>query len=387
MTDILPLRPTDRQLVATLDLHGRLSRDRLAALSGLPRSTVADALARLVRHGIVAERPAPETAGRTGRPPRLLELAAPAGLVGVIAQTHLTLQAAVAGFDGTLLAHRLADPYAHDRNAGLGGPGSAMLGEALREVSRAPGDLACAVVGVPSAVSAAGRPDLEAEFGRRLGVPVVVENDANLGALGEGAFGAAAEMTDYIYIKLVHGIGAGLVLDRRLYRGTNGLAGELAHIHADADGPLCRCGGRGCLMTRFNAPKLIGMLQYVDPSVETMADILALAARRDAGVWRVLRDLGRTLGRSLADFCVYVAPDGIVVDGMLENAAAPVIEGIREMLAQFAPPAAVAQLRVVGGELGQYAELRGGAVLARRNHAAAAAGRAGRGLGQPLTSE
>jgi predicted NBD/HSP70 family sugar kinase len=382
MTDMIPLRPTDRQLVAALDLHGRLSRDRLAALSGLPRSTVADGLARLVRQGIVAERPAPEEAGRTGRPPRLLELAAPPGLVGVIAQTHQTLQAAVAGFDGMLLASRLADPYAHDRSAGLGGPGSAMLAEALREVSRSPGDLACAVIGVPSPVSPAGQPDLTAEFVRRLGVPVLVENDANLGALGEGAFGAATEMADFIYIKLVHGIGAGLVLDRRLYRGTNGLAGELAHIHADADGPLCRCGGRGCLMTRFNAPRLISMLQYVDPSVETMADILALAARRDAGVWRVLRDLGRTLGRSLADFCVYLAPDGIVVDGMLESAAAPVIEGIREMLAQFAPPAAVAQLRVVGGQLGQYAELRGGAVLARRNVAAG-----GGGLGQPLTCE
>ncbi len=375
MTDMLPLRPTERQLVATLDQHGRLSRDRLAALSGLPRSTVADALARLVRHGIVAELPAREAAGRTGRPPRLLELAAPAGLVGVIAQTHQTLQAAVAGFDGTLLASRLADPYVHDRSAGLGEPGSAMLGAALREVSRSPGDLAGAVIGVPSAVGPAGRPDLTEEFGRRLGVPVWVENDANLGALGEGAFGAATEMTDFIYIKLVHGIGAGLVLDRRLYRGTNGLAGELAHIHADADGPLCRCGGRGCLMTRFNTAKLIGLLQYVDPSVCTIDDVLALAARRDAGVWRVLRDLGRTLGRSLADFCVYLAPDGIVIDGMLETAAAPVIEGIREMLAQFAPPAAVAQLRVVGGQLGQHAELRGGAVLARRR------------FGQPLTSE
>ena len=387
MTDMLPLRPTDRQLVATLDLHGRLSRDRLAALSGLPRSTVADALARLVRHGIVAERPAPEAAGRTGRPPRLLELAAPAGLVGVIAQTHQTLQAAVAGFDGALLASRLADPYVHDRSAGLGGPGAALLGEALRAADRSPADLACAVIGVPSPVSPAGRPDLTAEFGRTLGVPVLVENDANLGALGEGAFGAAAGMADFIYIKLVHGIGAGLVLDRRLYRGTNGLAGELAHIHADADGPLCRCGGRGCLMTRFNTPKLIGLLQYVDPTVCTIADVLALAARRDAGVWRVLRDLGRTLGRSLADFCVYVAPDGIVVDGMLEGAAAPVIEGIREMLAQYAPPAAVAQLRVVGGQLGQEAELRGGAVLARQNHAAAVAGRASAGLGQPVTSE
>src|ERR1019366_4507097 len=99
--------------VTTLGMHGQLSRDRLAALSGLPRSTVADALARLRRQGIVVVRPAPDMAGRpggAGRPPGLLELAAPAGLVGVIALTHQTLQAAVAGFDGTLHARRIIEP-------------------------------------------------------------------------------------------------------------------------------------------------------------------------------------------------------------------------------------------------------------------------------------
>jgi predicted NBD/HSP70 family sugar kinase len=390
MTDMPPLRPTDRQLVTTLGVHGQLSRDRLAALSGLPRSTVADALARLRRQGIVVDRPAPDMAGRAGRPPRLLDLAAPAGLVGVIALTHQTLQAAVAGFDGTLHARRIIEPYAHDWSTGLAGPGTAMLGEVLRELSLAPGDLACAVIGVPVPVSETGRPTdgtsprgpagrsfsagLAAELSRELGVPAWVENDANLGALGEGTFGAAADMANFIYLKLVHGIGAGLVLDRRLYRGNNGLAGELSHINAEADGSLCRCGGRGCLMMKFNTPRLIDWIQAVHPGAKTMADILALAAGKDAGVWRILRDLGRTLGRSLADFCVYMAPDGIILDGILETAAAPVIDGVAEMMSQFAPPATVAQLRIEGGRLGQDAELRGAAVLARRNQFGVGAG-------------
>jgi predicted NBD/HSP70 family sugar kinase len=374
-----PLRPTDRQIVTTLGQHGRLSRDRLAALSGLPRSTVADALARLRRRGIVLEQAAPETAGRTGRPPRLLELAAPAGLVGVIVLTHQTLQAAVTGFDGTLLSLRTADPYVHDWSTGSAGPGTAMLVDALREISSVPADLACAVIGVPVPVAETGQlvgdtelqetsfsARLAAEFSRQLGLSVWVENDANLGALGEGAFGAATDMTNFIYIKLVHGIGAGLVLNRSLYRGTNGLAGELAHVNAEADGSLCRCGGRGCLITKFNTPRLIDWIQAVHPSVGTMSDILALGASKDAGVWRILRDLGRTVGRSLADFCVYMAPDGIVLDGILESAAAPVIDGITEMLGQFTPPATVAQMRITAGQLGQHAELRGAAVLARR---------------------
>ena len=367
MNDSLPLRPTDRQLVATLGVHGQLSRDRLAALSGLPRSTVADALARLRRQGLVVERPTAGMAGRAGRPPKLLELAAPGGLVGVVARTHQTLQAAVAGFDGTLLARRIIGPYAHDKSTGPADPGAALLREALQEISRTPADLACVVVGVPVPVDEEGRPDLSAEFSRRLGVPVWVENDANLGALGEGAFGAAAGMANFIYVKLVHGIGAGLVLNRRLYRGANGLAGEVGHVNVDADGPLCFCGGRGCLMVRFSAPRLVGMTRFVDPRVETMADILALAVGKDPGIWRMLRDLGRTLGRSLADFCAYTAPDGIILEGILDSAAPPVIEGISQMLSQFAPPACAAQLRVACGQLGHHAELRGATVLARRN--------------------
>jgi predicted ArsR family transcriptional regulator len=101
-----PLRPTDRQLLATLARHGQLQRDQLALLSGLPRTTATDALTRLRRHGLVIERTATGTAGRVGRPPKLLALAAPAGLVGAVALTHQTLQAAVAGFDGTLHAPR-----------------------------------------------------------------------------------------------------------------------------------------------------------------------------------------------------------------------------------------------------------------------------------------
>jgi predicted NBD/HSP70 family sugar kinase len=207
---------------------------------------------------------------------------------------------------------------------------------------------------------------LPEETGQRLGVPAWGENDANLGALGEGAFGAAASMPSFIYVKIAQGIGAGLVLDRRLHRGAGGLAGELAHMHIEDDGALCRCGGRGCLMTTLNAIRLIDRIHSVHPGAISMADVLSLAASGDAGVCRLLRDLGRTVGRSLADFCVYLAPDGIVLDGLLGSASAPVIEGIRESLRQFAPPAIVARVRVVPGQLDTRAELLGGAVLARR---------------------
>ena len=219
------------------------------------------------------------------------------------------------------------------------------------------------VCGPPASLFPATLPD---EFGRQVGVPVWLENDANLGALGEGEFGAAENMANFIYIKIAYGIGAGLVLNRRLYRGTNGLAGELAHIHTEVDGALCFCGGRGCITTTFSPRRLVEWIQTVHPGVETIDDVLALAADKDAGVWRALRDLGRAIGRSLADFCIYMAPDGIVLDGILGKGAEPVIEGVKEMLDRFAPPMIVSQLEICGGQLGNDAELRGAAVLARQ---------------------
>ncbi|HUZ24973.1 MAG TPA: ROK family transcriptional regulator [Streptosporangiaceae bacterium] len=391
MKNVPALRPSDRQLLATLREHGELERSELARLSGLPRSTIADALARLERFGVVAERTRPaRSRPRPGRPPRLMALAAPAGLVGVLALTHGTLQAGVVGFDGTLHARQAASTKAESLAGGMVEPGLALLDQALRDASATRESLACAVVGLPMSIGglgvqvpalassdqprlrhrllpAWGRADPAVEVRERLGRPAWVENDANLGALGEGAFGAAVGMSSFIYIKIVQGVGAGVVIDRRLHHGAAGLAGELAHIHVQDDGVLCSCGGRGCLMTTQNTRRLVELIRELHPGALTMEDVLAIAMDGDAGVWRVLRDLGRTIGRSLADFCVYVAPDGIILDGILRHASAPVIEGIREMLAEFAPPAVAAHVRVVVGELDNRAELRGAVVLARGN--------------------
>jgi predicted NBD/HSP70 family sugar kinase len=386
------VRPGDRRLLDLLGQRGELRRSELAQLSGLPRSTITDALIRLQRAGQVVERPvpAPPAAPRPGRPPRVVALAPPTGLAAVIALTHGTLQAGVVGFDGTVRARAAVDAYVHDLPDGVIEPGLALLDRALAEISAGRDALTCAVVSLPMAVipgrglggptpsqSSTDRPgrrrptpdwartDPSVELARRLGVPAWLENDANLGALGEAHHGVAAGMASFIYVKIVQGIGAGIILDGRLHRGTNGLAGELAHIHMQDDGAVCACGGRGCLATVLNTVRFVDLIQSVHPGVATMADVLSLAADGDPGVGRLLRDIGRTVGRSLADFCVYLAPDGIVLDGLLENAGIPVIDGINEMLGLSAPPAVVAQLRVAVGLLGEEAELHGAAVLAR----------------------
>src|ERR1700730_16552672 len=306
MGDLRRLRPGDRQLVAILGQHGELRRSQLAQLSGLPRSTITDAVTRLQRAGMVVERPVSQAVGtRAGRPPKLLALAAPSGFVGAITLTHGTLRAAVLGFDGTVRARRAGDAHVHDLADGIVEPGLALLDQALREISGTRDALTCAVVGLPLPVvpgrglggpppSQGGSPrlrlrcrpvpawadtDPSIDLSQRLGVPAWLENDANLGALGEADHGAAAGMTSFIYIKIIQGIGAGLILDGRLHRGTNGLAGELAHIHVEDDGAVCGCGGRGCLATTSSTLRLGDLIRAVRPGTATMAGLVSLGAR------------------------------------------------------------------------------------------------------------
>ena len=119
------------------------------------------------------------------------------------------------------------------------------------------------------------------EMRRRLDIPILVDNDANLGALAEAAFGAARDASDLVYLKVASGIGAGLILNGRLYRGSAGLAGELGHVLVDPEGLVCRCGNRGCLETLAATGALVELLRRSHGEDVTVAgDARARPSRR-----------------------------------------------------------------------------------------------------------
>jgi predicted NBD/HSP70 family sugar kinase len=381
-------------VLAALRSRGELDRAALARLCDLPRSTIADVVARLREQGLVLERPS--ILSRVGRPAQVVALTGQPDLLGVIALTNDVLRVAAVGWDGTLLASRQRESSIAELTDGLAGPGTTMLTELLTEEGLQPSVLRCAVVCVPLPLAPDGgvpvprqgtvpatyprwlrdlpswlRHDPAAPVSELLGVPAWAENDANLAALGEAHFGAGADAQDLLYLKIVSGVGAGLVLDGRLHRGVGGLAGELAHLHVKEDGPVCLCGGRGCLMTQFSSPRLVDLVQTAHSHPLTLADVLVLAEHGDPGVLRVLTDLGRTIGRSLADLCVYLNPGAVVVDGMLHGAGDAVIAGIRQMLDRYLQPLAASEVRLLRGELAEDAEIKGAVALARARFARA----------------
>jgi predicted NBD/HSP70 family sugar kinase len=202
------------------------------------------------------------------------------------------------------------------------------------------------------------------ELERRLGLPVTVENDANLGALGEALFGAGRDAGELVYLKISSGIGAGIVVGGRIHHGAGGTAGEIGHVLVDEGGLVCRCGNRGCLETVAATPRLIEQLRRTHGSGLTAADMIEQAAQGDPGCRRVIADAGAHIGRAVATLCNLLNPARIVVGGDLSAAADLLLEPLRAAVRRYALPSAADDVDVVAGVLGEQAEVRGALALA-----------------------
>ena len=205
------------------------------------------------------------------------------------------------------------------------------------------------------------------ELGDRLGMPVLIDNDANLGALGELIKGAGRGCSHLVYLELSSGVGAGIVADGQLYRGAGGIAGEIGHITVDARGPVCRCGNRGCLETLVGGPYLLQMLPRPIGSGEpppTLRSVIASALAGDPGCRRILSDAGRAVGSGVAIIANLFNPRLVILGGELARAGDLVVQSIRQSAEQGAIPGAVRTLQVVRGRLGDRAQIVGALALA-----------------------
>src|SRR5436190_173756 len=198
----------------------------------------------------------------------------------------------------------------------------------------------------------------------RLGLDVVADNDANLGALAEWVHGAGRGCNTVVYVKISNGIGAGLIIDGQPFRGANGTAGELGHTVVDGHGRICRCGNRGCLETVAGAQALLDDLRPSRGEL-TAEQLLDRAAAGDGACRRVIADAGSAVGSTLATLCNLIDPQRIVIGGELAAAGELLLEPARAALARGAIPSA-ADATLVLGVLGDHAEVLGAVTLALR---------------------
>jgi glucokinase-like ROK family protein len=201
------------------------------------------------------------------------------------------------------------------------------------------------------------------EFGARLQLPVHVDNDANLAALAELHWGAGRDAANLVYLTAGTGIGSGIVIDGRLYRGAGGTAGEIGHTTIDENGPICRCGSRGCLETFAAMPAILELLKPSLGEDLTAEQVIEQASDGDLACQRAIGDAGRHLGAALANLCNLVNPQRIVVGGSLAQAGDTLLDPVRETVQRRAIVSAARDVEVVRGELSERAEMLGAVAL------------------------
>lgn len=374
------LRRRNRDLVLrAVQAGGATSRVDIIRETGLSRTTVSSLVGQLLAEGLLAEstdRRATQTATQTGRPPTRLTLEPSAGAVVGIHLRHDGIRLAVADMAGTVLSEVVVDlDVDHRADAALTFVEEA-TSDLLDDTGLDRGRLLGAGVAVSSPVRTLSRrgPALLATWqdinigvalDERLGVPVRVGNDANLGATAERVFGAARHARNLVYVMLNEGVGAGLYLDGRPYLGAKGVAGEFGHVVVASGGQVCRCGNRGCLETVAGAAALAAALpSTAGAGAPDLDEVLAACAAGDPGALRIVADAGRAVGTALAGMCTMLDPDLVVIGGRTADAGEPLIDGITETLHRGIPPTGEPIVPVVTGQLGARAEVLGAIALA-----------------------
>ncbi|MFK0233011.1 ROK family transcriptional regulator [Streptomyces vinaceus] len=360
------------RVVRAVRLAGSLTQAEIARSTGLSAATVSNIVRELKDGGTVEV--TDTSAG--GRRARSVSLSGDAGIVIGVDFGHTHLRVAVGNLAHQVLAEKSAPldvdaswTDGFDRAEALVGELIAGIGVGLEKVIGVglgvpgPIDVESGTLGSTAILPGWAGINPRQELSQRLGVPVYVDNDANLGALGELVWGSGRGVKDLAYIKVASGVGAGLVINGQIYRGPGGTAGEIGHITLDESGPVCRCGNRGCLETFAAARYVLPLLQSTHGPELTMERVVELAREGDPGCRRVIADVGRHVGSGVANLCNVLNPSRVVLGGSLAEAGELILAPIRESVGRYAIPSAARQLSVLTGSLGGRAEVLGALAL------------------------
>lgn len=339
----------------------------LARVTGLAPATVSNIIRDLAAAGLVATEPG------SGRRGTVVRLAPGAGLVAGVDFGHSHVAVAIGDVTGHLVAEvrqRLSPTHSHTEGLTLA---TTLLDELLAAEGLDRSALRTVATGLPAPINqrvvaaAAILPgwvgvDALAACEEAFGVPVTVENDANLGALAEHRLGVARGEDSSFFVKISSGVGAGIVIDNRLFHGSGGAAGEVGHLTLDERGPVCRCGSRGCLEAYASVGSVLAMMADQLPGA-TLDDVVAAARAGNVSAQRSLEDAGRHIGWGLASVVNLLNPGVLVVGGDMARAGDLLLESVRRELRRHVLDA-VAATPVELSELGERASLVGAVLLA-----------------------
>jgi predicted NBD/HSP70 family sugar kinase len=339
--------------------HGALTQVEIAAVTGLSPATVSNMVKELHLADAVVLTPSV----RNGRRAVQVSLAAASGLLAAIVFGDRDVRVAIGTGGGEMIGHkRLPLPADHPGDEGIS-RASRLLHEVVEASGHSMPEVRAATVGLPAPIDTVSGQvgsdgilprwrgvEVAGSMQEVLGVNVLLDNTANLAAVGESKHGALRDVRNGVFVKASYGIGAGLILGGELYRGSAGTAGEIGHVTIDEDGPLCRCGNRGCLDTFVGSEALLRALRPSHGDL-SLRDVLKRALEGDPGCVRVLGDAGRHLGAAVANVVNLLNPEVVAVGGQLALVGDILLEPMRTAVERRAIPSAVHSLTIRIGEL------------------------------------
>ena len=351
------------------------TRTELAELMGLARSTVTLRIEALMELGLVGLMDSPASTG--GRPSSRIALKAGSKVVlGVdIGASHLRV--AVTDLTGHGL-HRMTRTIEVTQGPEIVLDAVVELGtELLRQSGRTPADLLAIGVGVPGPVEhRTGRPinppimpgwngyDVPGFLQEHFHVPVLVDNDVNIMALGERNVAWPA-VDDLIFVKVATGIGSGIVLNGMLQRGADGAAGDIGHIRVhDGTRVPCHCGSHDCLEAIASGPAVARKLRDLGLDATGSEDVVRLVGSGNKDALKAVRQAGRDVGEVVSACVSLINPAVIVIGGSMALTGEHFMAGIREVVYSRTIPLATQHLQIVRSSSGLDAGVLGASMLA-----------------------
>ena len=353
-----------RKLLGEIRRQQRVPRIDLSELTGISRATVTTITAELLREGLIEEVSSDlgEKDSKRGRPKVDLKIRGAARLIAGAKISHKTISLVLLDFEGTQLAAHEAELEeavmpTEDMTVVL----ADLLEVLARKMGLSRADIAGFGLGIAGIVDAPRgfvhwSPSLDSRnvmlgdiLGRGLGIPVFIDNDANLVAMAEKSFGLGVGHNDFIVVTIESGVGMGIVINNEIYRGTRGCGAEFGHTKVQLEGALCRCGQRGCLEAYAADYALTreAMMASGEAAEREVEDILRAAKEGDEMAASIVSRAGRMFAMGLANIVNIFDPERIILAGeQMQSShlyAEEVIEGMRKLIVQVdkAPPEVV----------------------------------------------
>ena len=368
---------------------GAVSRAQLTGLLGVSRSKISAEVGQLVASGLLVANGYGDSEG--GRRSSLLHVPREAGLIASLDLGATSIDAALTTFGGEILVHASEPSDIREGPRKVLGRAKALLDGLLEEEGAGPRDVLAVGVGVPGPVEyASGLPasppimpgwdlyPVKDAFAEDYRAPVFVDNDVNIMALGEYWGGVGRGVENMLFVKVGTGIGCGIIVGGGIYRGSQGSAGDIGHVRADANGPVCSCGNVGCLEAMAAAPAIVreaerlaarepggALARLRDAGELDLRGVLKAAEFGDSGAVGIVRRSGRLIGETLATLVSVLNPSLIVIGGGVAYAAShTLLAEVRGAVYQRSLPLATRNLPVVLSKLEDTAGVIGASVLA-----------------------